>query len=65
MSKKVTWDVICADFKRRHPRLRKEITYWRPYDFATILITFKDGSVGTYNYDEHRLTYRAETWMYK
>ena len=57
MNKKVTWNIIREDFKRRYPKLNKEVMYWRPHDYATIFIRFKDLSEGLYNYDEHRFTF--------
>lgn len=51
--KKVTWTVIYRDFKRRHPNLAKMIMDWRPMGYATIQIWLKDGSLMSYDYDEH------------
>lgn len=58
MSKKITWDKIHKDFARRHPNLRKELVGWRPYDYATILITCKDGSKILYDYDLKRASFK-------
>ena len=49
--KKVTWRKVRKDFEKRFPGLNKQVTYWRPYDFATILLYLKDGQKITYNYD--------------
>ena len=57
MSKKITWNKIREDFKVNYPKLHKEVSYWRPHDFATIILYFKDGRKGTYNYDERRFRY--------
>ena len=56
MRKKITWRMVYTDFQRRYPDLRKAITYWRPYNYATILLYFKDGVKSTYNYDTKDLT---------
>lgn len=63
MNKKLTWNMINHDFRSRHPDLRKGVTYWRPYDFATILLYFKDGRLATYNYDKHSLCFLEEHWV--
>lgn len=64
MSKKLTWSMINKDFRARHPKLRKEVTYWRPHNFATILLYFKDGRLATYNYDKHAITFLSDTWLH-
>lgn len=51
MKIKVTWNVVRSDFKRHHPKLHKDVIYWRPYDYATILLHLADGRKCTYNYD--------------
>ena len=53
MKRKITWNMIYADFKRRHPNLRKEVTYWRPKAYSTIELWLKDGSRMIYDYDCH------------
>lgn len=49
--KKITWEYIYEDFKRRHPTLRKRVYGFRPYSYATILLFFPDRLHITYNYD--------------
>lgn len=49
--KKITWAVIFQDFKSHFPNLKKQVTHWRPYDYATIELWFKDKSKATYDYD--------------
>lgn len=49
--RKVTWRMIYTDFKQLHPNLKKEVTYWHPHEFATIMLYFKNGDKATYNYD--------------
>lgn len=48
---KITWDVIYQDFKERHPRFKKTVLRYEPYDYATILLIFPDRVRMTYNYD--------------
>ncbi len=55
MSKKITWNKIREDFKINYPKYHKEVDYWRPHDFATIILYFKDGRKATYNYDTKRM----------
>lgn len=62
MSDKVTWKKICDDMKETHPSLKKEIVYWRPHNYATILVYLKDGRKCTYNYDSKRCRYLKEKW---
>lgn len=62
MSEKITWNKIFKDFKRRHPNLSKNVSYWRPFDYATIIIYLKDGMIITYNYDEHRAYILSTRW---
>ena len=50
------------DFKERHPKLGKEVCWWCPQDYATILIHLKDGMKITYNYDDHRATILCTKW---
>lgn len=57
MSKKITWEKIRDEFKRCHPRLHKRVSYWRPYDYATIVLYFKDGEKATFNYDTKEVMY--------
>ena len=62
LKEKITWKKILNDFKERHPRLGKEVCWWCPQDYATILIHLKDGMKITYNYDEHRATILCTRW---
>lgn len=62
MKKKLPWKTILIDFKERHPRLAKKITYWCPHDYATILIYLNDGMKIVYNYDERRATILCTRW---
>lgn len=48
---KVTWRMIYEDFKQRYPNLKKEVTYWKPLEFATIELWLKDGDRMKYDYD--------------
>lgn len=59
-TKKVTWDSIYADFRRRHPYLRTLVTYWHPADYATIKLYFSDGKRGLYNCMNNRLVFVRE-----
>ena len=54
MTKKVTWELIFADFKSRHPNLQKEVTYWRPRDYLVIELWMNDGTTMIYNYETHK-----------
>ena len=54
--KKITWDYIYQDFKRRHPNLGKSVYGFRPYNYATIPLFFPDRVHATYNYDTKRLS---------
>jgi hypothetical protein len=58
--KKITWEIIYKDFRRRHPTLKKEVTYWRPHDYATIMLYLKDGTKMLYNYDYSRAVFCHE-----
>lgn len=49
--RKITWKVIYEDFKQRYPNLKKEVTHWRPLEFATIELWLKDGDRMKYDYD--------------
>lgn len=55
--RKVTWNDVYKDFKRRFPRLRLEVGYWRPYDVGTILLYFPKGIRATYEYDRKELKF--------
>lgn len=60
MGKKVTWDDIYKDFRSRHPNLKKTIMYWHPYDYAMIMLYFKDGRKGVYDFLEQRVQFVSE-----
>lgn len=57
MAQKITWKVIRDDFKQRHPTLHRQVMYWRPHDYATIVLYFTDGTRATYNYDTKQTKY--------
>lgn len=63
--KKITWEVIRDSFKKRYPKKHKEVIYWRPHQYGTIKLYFKDGRTGTYNYDERKLVLGSETWKHE
>ena len=54
MAKKITWNMIFADFKQRHPNLRKEVSYWCPRDYLIIELWLKDGRRMLYDYWNHK-----------
>ncbi len=62
---KITWNKIRDQFKRTHPARHKQVIYWRPHEFGTIMLYFKDGRKGTYNYDTRKLTMLIETWTHE
>ena len=62
LNEKVTWKDILNDFKEKHPRLGKRVIWWRPMDYATILIHLDDGMKITYNYDEHKAIILCTRW---
>lgn len=51
MSKKIRWEDVCNDFKRRHPTLAKNIIHFEPHGYATILLIFSDRTKMLYDYD--------------
>lgn len=57
MAGKIAWRTIYTDFRSRHPRLKKEVVGWEPYDFMKIKIGFKDKSTMIYDYFDHRGTW--------
>lgn len=63
MSKKVTWEDMFKDFKRRHPNLGKRIVDWRPCGYATIKLYIDDGLLAKYYYDERCVYYTSERWI--
>ena len=48
-TKKLSWDEVYKEFRRTHPKLKNYIIDWRPFDYATIMLYFKDGSRMTYD----------------
>lgn len=56
------WSELIKDFKRRHPRLAKQVTYWRPLDYMRILIYLDDGMMLEYDYLFNRAYIREERW---
>lgn len=62
MSKKITWSMIYDDFKRRHPKLRKDVIHWCPFDYLTIELYFKDGRKGIYTYFDHKMIWSHGRW---
>ena len=61
MSNKVTWENIWQDFKRRHPRLCKEVVDWRPYDYLKIKLWMKDGRKIIYDYNCHIAKFESKS----
>ena len=59
-SNKITWGLIIEDFKKRHPRLSKDISYWFPCGIATIEIHMLGGMILEYNYDFHKALIKQE-----
>lgn len=64
MGKKITWNKVYSDFKTRLPNWHKEVVYWCPHDYLTILIYVKDGRKATYDYLNHKLTFLDEYWIH-
>lgn len=52
---KVTWKMIYDDCRQLYYRLQDKYCGFLPYDYATVLIFFKDGRRGVYNYDKKEL----------
>lgn len=52
MTTKIEWKNILEDFKNRHPKLGKEVIYWKPSNYAEIIIELKNGQKLIYNYDD-------------
>ena len=63
MSKKLTWNKIYEEFKDGYSSIYGDPSYWRPYNFATILIYLKDGQKITYNHDTKKVTTLEERWQ--
>lgn len=55
--KKITWRMIYVDFQKKFPNLKKNVSCWRPHDYATICLYTKDGKQMLYNYDTERVTF--------
>lgn len=53
MHKKVTWDEIYADFRRRHPTLKMMVIDWKPCGWMCIELELKDGRKMKYDGYEH------------
>lgn len=60
---KLTWDKVFLYFKKTHPNLSKEVTYWCPSDYLTIKLYFKNGQIALYNYFDKRMIFIKETWI--
>lgn len=60
MRKKLTWTKIYEQFKVSQSCYADMISYWRPYDFATIIVHLKDGRKITYNYDKDEVKFVKE-----
>ena len=59
---KVTFDNIYADFRRRHPNLKKEVIHWKPYNYLKIKVYLFDGMILIYDYWNHIATVCKENW---
>ena len=56
--KKITWDEVYEDFRKRHLEIpSNEIKDWKPYGYATIKIIYSDGEAQIYDYDTKDLLY--------
>lgn len=62
MSKKITWNTIRQDLKNHHPKISKSVVYWRPYNFATIVLYLNTGELATYNFDTKKVKKLSERW---
>lgn len=60
--RKVTFDVIYADFRRRHPNLSREVVHWKPLNTLKIKIYMSDGMIIVYDYWTHRATICSANW---
>ena len=63
LNEKLTWKKIYADFKSRHPNLRKKVMYWCPHGYEMIQIYLDDGSKGTYNYYTKEFKFIRDRWI--
>ena len=61
-STKLTFDMIYADFRRRHPHLSKEVYHWRPSDYMEIQVFLSDGMILRYSYWDHKATICKANW---
>ena len=57
---KITWQAIAEDFRKHHPSLSKDMTYWVPCGIATIEIHIIGGMILEYNYDLHKAIVKQE-----
>lgn len=62
MEERITWKKILTDFKEKFPNLGKDVIWWRPQEYATILIHLKNGMKLTYNYDTRQTTVLCTRW---
>ena len=62
MGQKISWRMVLDDFKMVFPNRRKEVVDYRPHDFMTIKLWFKDGSTATYNGLTRKLIFLPERW---
>lgn len=60
---KVTWEFIYEDFKMRHPIMKEQVIYWRPYSYAAILLYLDDGRQAIYDYDKHMFKFINSRWI--
>lgn len=60
MAKKITWQSVYDDFKKRYPNFKKQVMHWQPYDFLTIMLYLDDGNKCIYNYTDHRIVFVKE-----
>lgn len=59
MSRKITWSDIYKDFRQRLPTLSKFAVDYRPYDFMTIVVYLKDGTMVLYDGLQKRAWFSA------
>lgn len=60
--RKISWASIRKDFKKHYPRLSKMTVDYRPYNYLTIVLYFKDGMMATYDYLEKKAVILDERW---
>lgn len=56
MSKKIAWDTVFDDFKKRHAKMFVRGTTYKPAGFLTIHITIPDDGLYEYEFMKRRLT---------